>query len=185
MSKIKEVSVMDEVNELLNETKNITENVEEITEITENNEKPKEKEVVYSDITLQILGIAEQLTILDDYFNELPNLQSKIDEELSDLLHYIENNQLTPKQSTKMIKLIQQKRLVRRGLLKDYEMKKVYNTYKGKMTIDTQRDFFLMEIYKKAKELNSQYRYRQFGIDKEDTLERKTKAEEEIKALLK
>ena len=64
-------------------------------------------------------------------------------------------------------------------------MKKVYNTYKGKMTIDTQRDFFLMEIYKKAKELNSQYRYRQFGIDKEDTLERKTKAEEEIKALLK
>ena len=153
MSKIKEVSVMDEVNELLNETKNITENVEEITEITENNEKPKEKEVVYSDITLQILGIAEQLTILDDYFNELPNLQSKIDEELSDLLHYIENNQLTPKQSTKMIKLIQQKRLVRRGLLKDYEMKKVYNTYKGKMTIDTQRDFFLMEIYKKAKEI--------------------------------
>ena len=100
MSKIKEVSVMDEVNELLNETKNITENVEEITEITENNEKPKEKEVVYSDITLQILGIAEQLTILDDYFNELPNLQSKIDEELSDLLHYIENNQLTPNQST-------------------------------------------------------------------------------------
>ena len=45
MSKIKEVSVMDEVNELLNETKNITENVEEITEITENNEKPKEKEL--------------------------------------------------------------------------------------------------------------------------------------------
>lgn len=177
-TKTKTMEVCDELKELL-ASEGIT------TPEEEKEEEIVEKEIVYTPIVMQILGINEQLADLDNYFNELPNLQSQIDEELSDLLHYIENNQLTPKQSTKMIKLIQQKRLVRRGLLKDYEMKKVYNTYKGKMTIDTQRDFFLMEIYKKAKELNSQYRYRQFGIDKEDTLERKTKAEEEIKALLK
>ena len=40
-------------------------------------------------------------------------------------------------------------------------------------------------INKKAKELNQQYRYRRFGLDAEDTQERKTLAEEEIKNLLK
>ena len=112
---------------------------------------------------MHILGINEQLADLDDYFNELPNLQSQIDEELSDLLHYIENNDLTPKQSTKMIKLLKQKRMVRRGLCNDYEIKKVYNAHKGKLAIDTQRPFFLSEIHKKAKELNSTYKSRQLS----------------------
>ena len=112
---------------------------------------------------MQILGINEQLADLDNYFNELPSLQSQIDEELSDLLHYIENNDLTPKQSTKMIKLLKQKRMVRRGLCNDYEIKKIYNAHKGKMATDTQRPFFLSEIHKKAKELNSTYKSRQLS----------------------
>ena len=134
---------------------------------------------------MQILGINEQLADLDDYFNELPNLQSQIDEELSDLLHYIGNNDLTPKQSTKMIKLLKQKRMVRRGLCNDYEIKKVYNAHKGKLAIDTQRPFFLTEIRKTTKKLNQQYRYRRFGLDADDTQERKVLAEKEIKKLLK
>lgn len=138
-----------------------------------------------SPIITQILNAEEILKNIDDYFNDLPNLQSEVDEELSDLYHYVENNELTPRQCTKMIKLIQQKRLIRRNLCNDYEIKKTYNTHRNKLSIESQRQFFLMEIHKTAKKLNQQYRYRRFGINAEDTQERKKLAEEEIKSLLK
>ena len=143
------------------------------------------KDEVYSSVISQIESIKEQMDDLDKYFNDLPNKQSQVDEELSDLLHYIENNDLTPKQSLKMIKLIKEKRLIRRGLCNDNEIKRVYNNNRNKLAIDSQRPFFSSEINKKAKELNQQYRYRRFGLDTEDTQERKTLAEEEIKNLLK
>lgn len=138
-----------------------------------------------SPIITQILKAEELLENIDDYFNDLPNLQSEVDEELSDLYHYIENNDLTPKQCTKMVKLIQEKRLVRRNLCNDYEIKKTYNTHRNKLALENQRQFFLTEIHKTAKKLNQQYRYRRFGINMEDTQERKKLAEEEIKNLLK
>lgn len=124
-------------------------------------ENNQEKEMIDSSIVMQILGISQQIEDLDAYFEELPNLQSKTDEEISDLLHYIENNDLTPRQSTKMIKLLQQKRLIRRGLSNDNAIKNTYNTYKNKLIVNSQRQFFLTEIYKKAKELNSTYKNRQ------------------------
>ena len=80
-----------------------------------------------------------------------------------------------------MIKLIKQKRLIRRGLCNDYEIKKTYNTHRNKLAIETQRPFFLMEIRKTTKKLNQQYRYRRFGLDTDDTQKRKELAEKEIK----
>lgn len=154
--KAKAMEVCDELKELLTSESIITPKEEKEEEVVE-------KEITYTPIVMQILGINEQLADLDNYFNELPSLQSQVDEELSDLLHYIENNDLTPKQSTKMIKLLKQKRMVRRGLCNDYEIKKIYNVHKGKMTTDTQRPFFLSEIHKKAKELNSTYKSRQLS----------------------
>ena len=114
--KAKAMEVCDELKELLTSDSIITPKEEKEEEVVE-------KEIAYTPIVMQILGINEQLADLDNYFNELPSLQSQIDEELSDLLHYIENNDLTPKQSTKMIKLLKQKRMVRRGLCNDYEIK--------------------------------------------------------------
>ena len=76
--------------------------LEDLAEIVVEDEKIDNEsmgnEIDYTPVTLQILGITEQLKDLDDYFDELPNLQSQVDEELSDLLHYIESNDLTPKQ---------------------------------------------------------------------------------------
>ena len=154
--KAKAMEVCDELKELLTSESIITPKEEKEEEVVE-------KEITYTPIVMQILGINEQLADLDNYFNELPSLQSQIDEELSDLLHYIENNDLTPKQSTKMIKLLKQKRMVRRGLCNKKKKKKIYNAHKGKMATDAQRPFFLSEIHKKAKELNSTYKSRQLS----------------------
>lgn len=113
-----------------------------------------------NNISKQIINITNLLNDLDEYLNEIPNLQSQIDEELSDLYHYIENNELSTKQSLKMIKLIREKRIIRRGLNNDYEMKKTYISNRNKLLVDSQRQFFLTEIYKKNKELSSKYKNR-------------------------
>lgn len=126
-------------------------------------EQQEEKEMISSQILSQIYNISKQMTDLDEYFDKLPTLQSKVDEEISDLLHYIENNQLNLKQSAKMIKLLQEKRLVRRGLSNDNIIKNTYNNHKNKLIINVQRPFFLNEINKKARELNSTYRNRQLS----------------------
>lgn len=125
-----------------------------------------------NNISKQIINITNLLNDLDEYLNEIPNLQSQIDEELSDLYHYIENNELNAKQSFKMIKLIREKRIIRRGLNNDYEMKKTYISNRNKLLIDSQRQFFLTEIHKKNKELSSKYKNRRL-------------TDEEIKNLIK
>ena len=154
-------------------------------ELEQSGGEMEETDTSFSPIVSQILGVEEMLKDIDDYFNNLPTLQSQVDEELSDLLHYIENNTLSAKECAKMIKLIKQKRLIRRGLCNDYEIKKTYGTHRNKLAIETQRPFFLMEIRKTASKLNQQYRYRRFGLDVDDTQERKVLAEKEIKKLLK
>ena len=154
-------------------------------ELEQNGGETDETETSFSPIVSQILGVEKTLKGIDDYFNDLPNLQSQVDEELSDLLHYIENNNLSAKECAKMIKLIKQKRLIRRGLCNDYEIKKTYSTHRNKLAVETQRPFFLMEIRKTTKKLNQQYRYRRFGLDTDDTQKRKELAEKEIKNLLK
>ena len=131
--------------------------------VVKTKEQQEEKETISSQILSQIYDISKQMTDLDEYFDKLPTLQSKVDEEISDLLHYIENNQLNLKQSAKMIKLLQEKRLIRRGLSNDNIIKNTYNNHKNKLIINVQRPFFLNEINKKARELNSTYRNRQLS----------------------
>ena len=73
-------------------------------ELEQNGGEMEETGTSFSPIVSQILGVEEMLKDIDDYFNDLPNLQSQVDEELSDLLHYIENNDLSAKECTKMIR---------------------------------------------------------------------------------
>ena len=108
-------------------------------ELNQNGDEVEEIDTSSSPIVSQILGVEGMLKDIDDYFNDLPNLQSQVDEELSDLLHYIENNHLSARECTEMIKLIKQKRLIRRGLCNDYEIKKTYSTHRNKMAIEAQR----------------------------------------------
>lgn len=120
-----------------------------------------------NEIVSSILEVSSKLDELDKYFEELPSRQSKVDEELSDLLHFIEdiNNKINGKQAIKLIKLIQAKRLERRKLLNDFEVKKVFNENRNKIAYTNQRQFFLNAIYKKNKELNNTYKPRWLDYD--------------------
>ena len=71
--KAKAMEICDELKELLTSESIITPKEEKEEDVVE-------KEITYTPIVMQILGINEQLADLDNYFNELPSLQSQIDE---------------------------------------------------------------------------------------------------------
>lgn len=108
----------------------------------------------------QITDINEGLNTLDTYMNSISDLQSQNDLFISDLLHFVEDYEFTPKKALKFVNILKEKRLERRKLNNEWEIKKVYDNGKQRFTYDSQRDIFLNSIYKKEKELKSPYRYR-------------------------
>lgn len=130
-------------------------------------EKEESDDINPTELVKNVLDAIQKLDDLDDYFEKLSSLQSKVDEELSDLLHFIENpkNKLTNKQSSKLIDLIKEKRIERRNLLNDFEIKKVFNDNRNKICYTNQRQFFLNAINKKNRELNNEYKPRILSDD--------------------
>lgn len=100
------------------------------------------------------------LNSLEEYYDLIPEKQSKIDSQLSDIYHYIENNNLNAIQSCKLIKQIKLKRQERRRILNDYEMLKVYKTNCNKLSNKDNREFLLCELNKMEKRLDSVYKNR-------------------------
>ncbi len=100
------------------------------------------------------------LNEIETYYDSIPSKQSKVDSELSDLLHYIENNNLNASQSCKIVKQMKKKRIERRGLLNDFEMLKTYRTNSSKLSNSANREFLLAELNKTAKKLNCEYKNR-------------------------
>jgi len=151
--------VNEEIDDIMEINDEIVETSNEISETNDN------EGFEYPIIMQKIIESQIKLQEIDDYFNELPNLQSKVDEEIQDLLHYIENNELTPKQSVKMIKILHDKRQERRLLCNDFEIKKAYGENKNKMISSSQRPFLLNIMYQKEKSLRTQYKNRRYTED--------------------
>lgn len=76
---------------------NKNENEEDITGETKDN--GKEENESENEVVSKILEITGKLNEIDEYFDSLSSLQSKVDEELSDLLHFIENDKNTLNQN--------------------------------------------------------------------------------------
>lgn len=100
------------------------------------------------------------LNNLEEYYDSIPEKQSKIDSQLNDIYHYIENNNLNAIQSCKLIRQIKLKRQERRQILNDFEMLKVYKTNCNKLSNKDNREFLLCELNKTEKKLNTVYKNR-------------------------
>lgn len=100
------------------------------------------------------------LNSIEDYYNLIPEQQSRIDSQLSDIYHFIENNNLNAIQSCKLIKQIKTKRQERRKILNDFEILKTYKTNCNKLINKENREFLLCELNKTEKRLNTAYKNR-------------------------
>jgi len=150
----KNIEVSDEVKDLLDNTNNEQEMEEQ--PIMETNDE-------FRSVVGEVASAVDFIDKLDTYFSSLEDRLKQVDEELMDLLHYIENYTLTPKQSVIMVKLLQDKRQLRRGIKKDIEIKTYYNANKNKIINSGYREMFMNDLFLKARGLNTTYNPRRIS----------------------
>ena len=100
------------------------------------------------------------LNKVDEYIETLAEELSNYDKRTTDLLHYIENNNLNAPQSCKVIKEIKKIRLERRKIKKDMELSKVYKDNINKLVNKDSRNMLTAKLHKTEKQLETEYQNR-------------------------
>lgn len=111
-------------------------------------------------IVEKIRDAVQMLDDIDTMIRTQSQELQKVDYELSDLYHLIENNDLSAEASFKIVKRIHELRQQRRSLNNEHEIESTYQTNKSKMTGNETRQFLTTEIHKTVKQLKSEYRNR-------------------------
>lgn len=107
--------------------------------------------------------LTEAITILneiDEYREQLPEIQSNIDSSLSDLYHYIENNSLNTSQRYKIVGEIQKLRRERRIIKNNNWISKTYEDNINKLNNKANRSMMIAELKKTTKKVDTQYKNR-------------------------
>ena len=108
------------------------------------------------------------LNKVDEYIDTLVEELSNYDKRTTDLLHYIENNNLNAPQSCKIIKEIKKIRQERRKIKNDMELSKIYKDNINKLVNIDSRNMLMTKVHKTEKQLESEYQnriYTQEDID--------------------
>ena len=105
--------------------------------------------------------ITNTLNELDTYYDGLANELSVIDLKIQDLLHYIENNNISILWSYKYIVELKKLRMERRRIKRDMFILSKYNEHKNKIISSGNRQFLMSEVYKAEKQLDTPYKNRQ------------------------
>ena len=106
--------------------------------------------------------ITNTLNELDTYYDGLANELSVIDLKIQDLLHYIENNNISILWSYKYIVELKKLRMERRRIKRDMFILSKYNEHKNKIISSGNRQFLMSEVYKAEKQLDTPYKNRQY-----------------------
>lgn len=85
---------------------------------------------------------------------------SVYDKKTTDLLHFIENNNLNAAQSCRIIKEIKKIRQERRKIKNDMEISKVYRDNINKLINKDTRNILVNKMHKTQKQLESKYQNR-------------------------
>jgi len=106
----------------------------------------------------------KQTTKLIDEIDSMINSQSeelkKVDLEISDWLHFIENNKTNEKQDSIIISKLKELRLIRKSLHKEYTIEKAYKDNSSKMMGNNTRQLLLAEINKVVNQWEKEYNNR-------------------------
>lgn len=111
-------------------------------------------------IVEEITNAVKLLDVIENYTDGLCEALSNEDQKISDLLHYIENNNINAAQSCHLIKEIKRVREARRKVKKDMEIAKVYKDNINKLINTENRKMLLSKIHKTCKQLESEYQNR-------------------------
>ena len=118
----------------------------------------------------QAFALLDKVEKLNDIIHDQ---QSNVDSRLSDLYHYIENNNLNAAECCRIIKEIKKVREERRDINNAWEILRIFNANTGKLQNSGNRSILFAEIKREQKRLNN------------STYKNRVYKEEEIKDILK
>lgn len=102
-----------------------------------------------------IKGAFDLLTKVEDLNNKIHDMQSNVDSKLSDLYHYIENNNLNAAECCRIVKEIKKVREERRDINNAWEILRIFNNNPGKLQNEGSRKILFAELKKMEKNLNN------------------------------
>lgn len=111
-------------------------------------------------IVEKIKLLVQTLDEIDELIATNPQEMQKVDYELSDWYHYIENNDLDDKQCVEVVKKIKALRQIRRGLNKEQSIEATYKNNSSKVMGNGTRGLLMAEIHKTVNQLDSEYKNR-------------------------
>lgn len=112
------------------------------------------------DIVEEITNAIKILDEVESYTESLCEALSNQDQKTSDLLHYIENNNINAAQSCHLIKEIKKVRMERRKIKNDMEIARAFKDNVGKLINTENRKMILSKLHKTSKQLESEYKNR-------------------------
>jgi hypothetical protein len=130
------------------------------------------------EIVEKIYGLVRTLDEIDNYVATQNEELSKIDLELSDWTHFIENNDFGEDISHKVVIKIRELRRQRRSLCKEQAIEDTYKNNASKVMGNNTRQFLIAEIEKTIKQLDSEYKNR--VITEEDIQELYTTTKKKV-----
>ncbi len=107
-----------------------------------------------------LIEVQKLLQVLEDKYLDLPKKQSEVDSKLSDIYHYIENNNLNTNQRYRAVGAIAKLRKERREILNEYELLKTYKLHEQKLCEESNRKMLIAELAKREKSLDLEYKNR-------------------------
>ena len=114
------------------------------------------------DVIEEINEVVDRLNKIDEYFSTLPEKLNKLNNKQLDLLHYIENTKINIVWCYRMIKEMKKVRIERRKVKNDIELSNKFGELKTKLLSKENRQFLLAELHKKDKQINSEYKNREY-----------------------
>ena len=107
---------------------------------------------------------------IDDMINTQSFQTQEVDYAIQDWLHYIENNEISEKQSYKIIQELKRLRQIRRCLHNEHEIEKVFMNNASKVMGNNTRPLLLAEVGKVEKQLNGEYKNRILTVEEIDEI---------------
>lgn len=117
------------------------------------------------EILEKIKDVVSILDELEDYDNNLSNKQSNVDQSISDVYHYIENNRITSKSGYRICKELKMLLLERRSLKQERSLLDTFSNEKTRLNLKTNRSILLADLHKTQKNFDTEYKYRVYDKD--------------------
>lgn len=128
-----------------------------------------------TDLLNKLIDSINNTSDCENEIYEYVNKLNEVNDAIFDIMHYIENHELSRSGKIAIMDELQDLRKQRRDIK---QMREIYNTYgtnRNKLTQKENREFLIHALKQKDKELNTEYRYRHYTEETLNELNKETK----------